>query len=140
MPYFLYRLPYLQWEQLNKLSLSVWYHKALSAWFLTTTNGAPILILPSLLALIVAFRKRMALKPYLFIFPFFLILLTLMARYTTWIAPHAMRYFFASWLFFVIFLAATLHILYKVHRAAGLLLLLYVCAGLPFRKRRSSKV
>ncbi len=131
-PYFSYRLPYLQGAQLMRQSRSVWYHEALSAWFLTTTNGAPIVILPSLLALIVAFRKRMALKPHLFIFPFFLILLTLMARYTTWIAPVAMRYFFASWLFFVIFLAATLHILYKVHRAAGLLVLLYVCAGLLF--------
>lgn len=134
IPYFLYRLPYIQESIALQRPNAVWYHEALSAWFLTTTNGAPLLMLPALLAVAVALWKRIPLRPYYFIFPLFLIILTLLARYTTWISDVAMRHHLASWLYLVLFLAATQYILFKFHRATIVLLLLYIIAGISFEQ------
>ena len=108
---------------------------AVRAWLEVNLNNQPFLLMLSAAGLAVGmWTKKIRLQPYFILFVPFLIVLALLAHFTDFVAMSSMRYHLASWLPFVLFIAAGLYGLYRFRKWLGLLALLWIIAGLAFQQ------
>ena len=107
---------------------------AVRVWLTVMLNNQPLLLLLSIVGLAVGiWTKAIRLKPYLILFPAFLIMLALIAHFTNLIVASGMRYHLAACLPLALFIATALYALYCFRKWLGLLVLLWVIAGLVFQ-------
>ena len=108
---------------------------AVETFLAANTNGAIPLLLFSAAGISYCYKKKILTpKPYLFLFVVFTILLGILAQFTDFVSYHGMRYFLPGTVVLVLFNAAGIYALYKVHKLLGLLLLLWVLSGLAFQE------
>ena len=106
----------------------------LEAWFGATFNGTPLLLLVSLCGIVIGWRKKLiSLQPYLLIFMFFLLALVLTAVVTAAVPVSNMRLTLPGWQPLLLFLVAGLFGLYRLRKWLGLLVLLWLLAGVSFQ-------
>ena len=106
-----------------------------NVWFTLALNNQPGLLLLSAAGLALAiWKKKIAFKPYLIMFIFFLLTLALAAELTALVITPNMRHQLVSWLPFVLFAAAGFYSLYCFRKWLGLLVLLWVIAGAAFQR------
>ena len=111
---------------------------AVNIWLTLALNNQPGLLLLSIVGLALAvWKKKIAFKPYLIMFVFFLLTLALTAALTAEtalvITPN-MRHQLSGWLPFVLFAAAGFYSLYRFRKWLGLLTLLWIIAGAAFQR------
>jgi len=107
---------------------------AVRAWLTVMLNNQPLLLLLSIVGLAVGiWTKAIRLKPCLILFPAFLIMLALIAHFTNLIVASGMRHHLAGWLPLALFIVTGLYALYCFRKWLGLLVLLWVIAGLVFQ-------
>ena len=107
---------------------------AVRTWLTLLLNNSVALLAPSLIGL--ALRRRegiIPLRSYFAMFVSHLLMLALLAEFTTSVRMPDMRYHLVGWLPFILLTVAGLHILYRFRRWLGLLILLWVTAGLAFQ-------
>ena len=113
--------------------------EAVNIWLTLALNNQPGLLLLSIVGLALAvWKKKIAFKPYLIMFVFFLLTLALTAALTAEstalvITPN-MRHQLSGWLPFVLFAAAGFYSLYRFRKWLGLLILLWIIAGAAFQR------
>ncbi len=114
--------------------LAVTGRNAVRAWLTVMLNNQPLLLLLPIVGMAAGiWTKTIRLKPYLILFPAFLIILALIARSMDWIVKSGMRYHLGSWLPLALFIVTGLYALYCFRKWLGLLALLWVIAGLVFQ-------
>ena len=107
----------------------------LSAWLAVTFNGSMILPLLSIAGVITGLRTGMIRsKPYLFLCPIFIIVLGLTAWLTGALGDHSMRLTLSGWPPTILFLTAGLYALYRVRQSLGLIVIVWILAGLIFQQ------
>ena len=108
---------------------------AINAWLTVILNNQPALLLLSLIGLVFGvWKKKITPQPYLLLFLSFLLTMTLLAQFTTWVRVGTMRHQLSGWLPFVLFIAAGLYSLHCFRKWLGLLVLLWVIAGAVFQQ------
>ncbi|MDE2859576.1 MAG: glycosyltransferase family 39 protein [Chloroflexota bacterium] len=109
--------------------------EALAAWLTVSLNAEILLLFLSIFGLLLGrLLKTIRLKPWLFMFLPYLLLLALIANYTTFIAEDAMRYHLSGWIPLLLTIVAGLYALYRIHWTLALLVLLWPIAGLQFQR------
>ena len=107
---------------------------AVSAWLTVKLSNQPLLLLLSVVGLAVGiWTKTIQLKPYLILFVPSLIVMALIAQFTSLIAESNMRYLLGDWFPFVLFIVAGLYALYCFRKWLALLIVFWVMAGLVFQ-------
>jgi len=107
---------------------------AIHTWLTLVLNNQAGLLLLSIIGLALGiWKKKFILKPYLIMVVLYLLALALLAEFTIFVRMPDMRYHLVSWLPFVLFIVAGLYALYCFRRWLGLLVLLWVIAGLVFQ-------
>ena len=115
-------------------ALAVNGQTAVRVWLTVMLNNQPLLLLLPIVGLAVGiWTKAIRLKPCLILFPAFLIILALTAHFTDWIVESGMRYLLTGWLPLALFIVTGLYALYCFRKWLGLLVLLWVIAGLFFQ-------
>ena len=108
---------------------------AVNIWLALALNNQPgLLLLPTAGLTLAVWKKKIAFKPYLIMFAFFLLALALTAELTALVIIPNMRHQLSGWLPFVLFAAAGFYSLYRFHKWLGLLILLWVIAGAAFQR------
>lgn len=108
--------------------------EAISIWLEVGTNERPLLLLLSALGLAVgAWQRTIRLRPYLLLFLLYLTSMALVAELTGLIVKDGMRYFLAGWLPLVFLISAGIYGLYRFRRWLGLLVILWILAGLEMQ-------
>ena len=108
---------------------------AVNIWLTLALNNQPGLLLLAAAGLTLAiWKKKIAFKPYLIMFVFFLLALALTAELTALVITPNMRHQLSGWLPFVLFAAAGFYSLYRFHKWLGLLILLWIIAGAAFQR------
>ena len=108
---------------------------AVNAWLTVILNNQPPLLLLSLIGLVFGiWKKKISPQPYLILFLLFLLTMTLLAQFTTWVRVGTIRHHLAGWLPFALFFAAGLYSLYCFRKWLGMLVLLWVIAGAVFQQ------
>ena len=103
-------------------------------WLTVMLNNQPLLMLLPIVGLAAGiWTKTIRFKLYLILFPAFLIILALIAHFTNLIIASSMRYHLAGWLPLTLFIVSGLYALYCFRKWLGLLVLLWVIAGLAFQ-------
>ena len=113
--------------------------EAVNIWLTLALNNQPGLLLLSIVGLALAtWKKKIAFKPYLIMFVFFLLTLALTAALaaesTALVITPNMRHQLSGWLPFVLFSAAGFYSLYRFRKWLGLLILLWIIAGAAFQR------
>ncbi|MDE2952064.1 MAG: glycosyltransferase family 39 protein [Chloroflexota bacterium] len=109
--------------------------EALAAWLTVSLNAEILLLFLSIFGLLLGrLLKTIRLKPWLFMFLPYLLLLALIANYTTFIAEDAMRYHLSGLIPLLLTIVAGLYALYRIHWTLALLVLLWPIAGLQFQR------
>ena len=109
--------------------------KAVNIWLALALNNQPgLLLLPAAGLTLAVWKKKIAFKPYLIMFAFFLLALALTAESTALVIIPNMRHQLSGWLPFVLFAAAGFYSLYRFHKWLGLLILLWIIAGAAFQR------
>ena len=99
-------------------------------------NERPELLLLSLIGLAVgAWRRAIPIGAYLYLFLLYLLCMGLLAESSTLIVKDGMRYHLAGFLPLMLLASAGMYGLYRFRRWLGLLVLLWIFAGLEMRRR-----
>lgn len=106
---------------------------AATTWLTLTLNNSPALLLLSVIGLVIGIRSG-SFKPSAAAFMFipYLLFLALVAEVTEVITTGGMRYQLAGLIPFAMFYASGLYALYRWKRILGLLVILWVVAGMNF--------
>ncbi|MCY4536911.1 MAG: glycosyltransferase family 39 protein [Chloroflexi bacterium] len=119
---------YAGWESLSSM-------EAVAAWLRVSLNDEMLLLFLSVFGLLLGLLlKTISFKPWLFIFLTYLLILALIANYTTFIAIDTMRYHLSGWIPLLLTITAGLYALYGIHWFLSLLALLWLIAGLQFQQ------
>ena len=119
------------WESLSSM-------EALAAWLMLGLNGEMLLLFLSIFGVLLGLLlKTISFKPWLLMFLPYLLILALIANYTTFIAADAMRYHLSGWIPLLLTIVAGLYALYGIHWSLSLLGLLWMIVGLQFQRTAS---
>ncbi|MCY4069687.1 MAG: glycosyltransferase family 39 protein [Chloroflexi bacterium] len=115
------------WESLSST-------EALAAWLMVSLNDKMLLLLLSIFGVLLGLLlKTISFKPWLFMFLPYLLILALIANYTSFIAIDTMRYHLSGWIPLLLTIVAGLYALYGIHWLLSLLVLLWLIAGVQFQ-------
>ncbi len=107
----------------------------LSAWLAMTFNGSLVLPLISIAGVIIGRRTAMIRsKPYILLCPIYIIVLGFTAWLTGGLGAHSMRLTMSGWPPTILFLSAGLYALYRVRKSLGLIVIVWILAGLIFQQ------
>lgn len=107
---------------------------AITVWLTVFSNGQPLLLLISLIAVALGHRKRLiVLKPYYCLLGVYLLTLGLFAQFTPFVSHSGMRHQLPGWLILALVVTLGLHSLYRFRRWLSIILLLWVAAGAAFQ-------
>ena len=107
--------------------------EALATWLTVSLNGQTLLLFLSIFGVLLGLLfKTIRFKPWLLMFLPYLLILALIANYTTFIAADTMRYHLSGWVPLLLTIVAGLYALYGIHWLLSLLALLWLIAGLQF--------
>ena len=107
---------------------------AIRAWIDIVLNRQPVLFLFSFAGVLLGLRRqKIPRQPYLVMFVFFLIALTLVAEITSWVRVGTLRHHLAGWMTFVLFLAAGVYGLYSIRKWLAICILFWIIAGVSFQ-------
>ncbi len=121
-------LVFSNWESLSSM-------EALAAWLMVSLNDEMLLLFLSIFGVLLGLLlKTISFKPWLFMFLPYLLILALIANYTTFIAANTMRYHLSGWIPLLLTIVAGLYALYGIHWFLSLLVLLWLIAGLQFQR------
>lgn len=108
--------------------------EAIEILLAVSMNERPELLLISVIGLAVGtWRRAIPLRPFLYIFILYLLSLGLVADSTALIVRDGMRYHLAGFLPLVLLLSAGVYGLYRFRRFLGLLVMLWILAGLEMQ-------
>ncbi len=105
----------------------------ITAWLKVATNGQPLLLALSITGLFLSSRilSRQP-KTYTLLFVPFLLILGVVTDATSFVHTSAMRYQLAGWPLLILAMATGLFALYCHHRLLGVLVVLWLIAGINF--------
>ena len=107
--------------------------EALATWLTVSLNGQTLLLFLSIFGVLLGLLfKTIRFKPWLLMFLPYLLILALIANFTTFIAADTMRYHLSGWVPLLLTIVAGLYALYGIHWILSLLALLWLIAGLQF--------
>ncbi len=107
--------------------------ESIAAWLKLTTNGQPLLLALSIAGLLLSSKKlKRPLKMCSLLVVPFLLILGLLTDATSFVHTSAMRYQLAGWPLLILAMAAGLFALYCHHRLLGVLVVLWLIAGIRF--------
>ena len=116
------------WESLSSM-------ETLAAWLMVSLNDEMLLLFLSIFGVLLGLLlKTISFKPWLFMFLPYLLILALIANYTTFVAADTMRYHLSGWLPLLLTIVAGLYALYGIHWLLSLLVLLWLIAGVQFQR------
>lgn len=119
------------WESLSSM-------EALAAWLMLSSNDKMLLLFLSIFGVMLGLLlKTINFKPWLFMFLPYLLILALIANYTSFIAADTMRYHLSGWIPLLLTIVAGLYALHGIHWLLSLLVLLWLIAGLQFQRTAS---
>ncbi|MCY4069689.1 MAG: hypothetical protein OXG60_00165 [Chloroflexi bacterium] len=123
-----------------KISIAHWGDRpangrqALRVWLTVFSNNQPILLLLSAVGLVIGlWKKKLVFKPYFLLIALYLFVMCVFAQITPFIAASGMRHQIASWHALALVVSAGLYVFYCARRWLGILLLLWVVAGVSFQ-------
>lgn len=103
----------------------------IGTWLIVTTNGQPLLLFMSVAGLgLAASRGRFPLQPIVVLPVTFAIVLGLLTDATSYISTSGSRYQLPAWHFMLLIVGSGLYFLHCFKRWLGLLVILWVVAGL----------
>ncbi|MCY4019357.1 MAG: hypothetical protein OXG39_08105 [Chloroflexi bacterium] len=113
-------------------SINGW--EALSIWLTVFSNNQPMLLLLSVVGVIIGLRKnKLVFKPYFLLIALYLLVLCIFAEITPFVAESGMRHQFPAWHALALVVSAGLYVFYCMRRWLGILLLIWVVAGVLFQ-------
>ncbi|MCY4019354.1 MAG: hypothetical protein OXG39_08090 [Chloroflexi bacterium] len=133
-PYYMMMLDNIGTVIESKQHVVVGAFEAIEILLAVGMNERPELLLISVIGLAVGtWRRAIPLRPFLYIFILYLLSLGLVAESSTLIVKDGMRYHLAGFLPLVLLLAGGIYGLYRFRRFLGLLVLLWLIAGIEMQ-------
>ena len=110
---------------------------AIHTWLTVSLNNQAGLLLLSIVGLLFGIRYKLikSIKPWIFMAVLYLIVLALLAEFTTLIRIKEMRYQLVGWLPLILVIAAGLYALVRFRKWLVLLVILWMIAGFAFQRR-----
>ena len=110
-------------------------NEALAAWLTVNLNGEMLLLFLSIFGVLLGLLlKTIRFRTWLLMSLLYVLILALIAHYTTFVAADTMRHHLSGWVPLLLTIVAGLYALYGIHWLLSLLVLLFLIAGFQFQQ------